>query len=298
MAKSPRPLHGRVVAITGGARGIGRATATALAREGARVAIGDIDADLVQQAAREIGGDTVGLRLDVTDRDSFAGFLDDVERRLGPVDVLVNNAGIMPLGDFADETPESSIRQVDINLHGVITGTRLAIQRMRPRGGGHVVNIASYVGKISPPGAATYVATKHAVVGLTESVMMENREYGIEFTVVMPGVVKTEMGSGVAEARSIKHAEPEDVAAAIMNALRVPRLEVYVPPVLGPIHRASSLLPRRAQEWLARLLKGERILQDIDRDERAAYEERAARDEPTMKPDAREVQGEPAVPVP
>src|SRR5580700_1295006 len=103
MAKVTRSLAGQVVAITGGARGIGRATAAALITQGAKVAIGDIEAPLAERTAEELGGGTVGLPLDVTDRASFDAFLTEVESRLGPLDVLINNAGIMPIGPFVDE---------------------------------------------------------------------------------------------------------------------------------------------------------------------------------------------------
>src|SRR4051794_22123832 len=102
MARQPRPIHGKVVAITGAARGIGRETARALIQEGAKVAIGDLDLELARRTANELGGATIALSLDVTDRESFVRFLDDVEAQLGPLDVLINNAGIMPLSDFAD----------------------------------------------------------------------------------------------------------------------------------------------------------------------------------------------------
>src|SRR5579864_5672257 len=115
MAKVVRSLAGKTVAITGGARGIGRATAAALIAQGARVGIGDIDAALVEQTASELGSGTIGLPLDVTDRESFAAFLDEVERQLGPLDVLVNNAGIMPIGPFVDETDPTARRLLDIN---------------------------------------------------------------------------------------------------------------------------------------------------------------------------------------
>src|SRR4051794_12022357 len=144
MAKQqPRNLNGKVVAITGGARGIGRSTAEALVRAGARGALGDIDADTVRRTAEEIGGGTRGYELDVTSRPSFAAFLDSVEADLGPLDVLVNNAGIMPIGPFVEEEDASAVRQIDINIHGVIFGMKEALPRMQARGSGHVVNLAS-----------------------------------------------------------------------------------------------------------------------------------------------------------
>jgi NAD(P)-dependent dehydrogenase (short-subunit alcohol dehydrogenase family) len=298
MAKQePRPVNGRVIAITGGARGIGRATAEQLVREGGKVAIGDLDAELTEQVAGELGGDTVGLPLDVTERESFAAFLDGVEDRLGPVDVLINNAGIMPLGDFAEEDDATTIRIIDINVHGVLTGTKLAVRRMRPRRTGHIINVASMVGKISPPGGATYVASKHAVVGLTESVQMENAEFGIEFSIVMPVVVRTELGSGLKETRGVKSVGPEEVAAAIVDAIKLPKRDVFVPRETGVIHKATYPLPQRAQMAVAKAMKGDRILLDIDHGQRAAYEDRAARSEPGLEPDetdeAQTVGGEP-----
>ncbi|MDX6699045.1 MAG: hypothetical protein QOE65_2442 [Solirubrobacteraceae bacterium] len=298
MAKpAPRPVHGKVVAITGGARGIGRATAEQLVREGARVAIGDLDRELTEQVASELGGDTAGLELDVTDRESFAAFLDAVEDRLGPVDVLVNNAGIMPLGDFAQEDDATTQRIIDINVHGVLTGTKLAVRRMRPRRRGHVVNVASMVGKVSPPGGATYVASKHAVVGLTESVELENADFNLDFSIVMPVVVNTELGAGIKETRGVKPVEAEDVAAAIVDAIKVPRRDVFVPREVGAIHKATYVLPQRAQAAVAKAMRSDRVLVDIDQGQRAAYEERAARSEPGLEPDdeaAKTAGGEPA----
>jgi NAD(P)-dependent dehydrogenase (short-subunit alcohol dehydrogenase family) len=165
MAKPPRSLAGQVVAITGGGRGIGRATATALLGHGARVAIGDIESDLAERTAQELGGAAIGLPLDVTDRASFAAFLDQVEDRLGPLEVLINNAGIMPIGPFAEETDATADRMIDINLRGLIYGSKLALERFLPRHRGHLVQIASAAGKFGFSGGATYCATKHAVVG-------------------------------------------------------------------------------------------------------------------------------------
>jgi NAD(P)-dependent dehydrogenase (short-subunit alcohol dehydrogenase family) len=277
MAKAFRSLAGQVVAITGGARGIGRATAAALITQGARVAIGDIEAELAERTAQELGGGTIGLPLDVTDRASFKAFLDEVESRLGPLDVLINNAGIMPIGPFVQESDATATRMIDINLHGVIFGSKLALERFLPRGRGHLVNIASSAGKAGFPGGATYCATKHAVVGLSEAINAEVRDTGIEVSVVMPVVVNTELGSGLPETRGFKPVEPEDVANSIVEALQTGRFDVFVPKSIGALFRAQALAPRRAMEWLARTLKGDQVLANPDHAARAAYEERMAK---------------------
>jgi NAD(P)-dependent dehydrogenase (short-subunit alcohol dehydrogenase family) len=274
MARAPRSLAGRVVAITGGARGIGRATAAALIAEGARVAIGDIEAPLAEQTAVELGSGTIGLPLDVTDRPSFERFVDEVETRLGPLDVLINNAGIMPIGPFVEETDATARRMVDINLHGVIFGSKLALERFQRRGTGHLVNIASAAGKAGFPGGATYCATKHAVVGLSESIRQETRDTDIDVTVVMPVVVHTELGSGLPETRGFKAVEPEDVANAIVDALKRGRFEVYIPKSIGGLMRVQAITPRRLMEGIARLLKGDQVLSNPDHVARAAYEAR------------------------
>jgi NAD(P)-dependent dehydrogenase (short-subunit alcohol dehydrogenase family) len=283
VARQRRTPAGKVVAITGGARGIGRATAAALLAEGAKVAIGDIDAELVERTAGELGEGCIGLSLDVTDRASFESFLDTAAARLGPLDVLVNNAGILHLGPFLDEDDLASRRMIDVNLVGVINGTRLAIPRLRQRPEGHLVNIASSAGHASPPGIATYAATKHAVVGLTEAVRAEHRDSRMEFSMVMPGVVKTEMIAGYAEAsRAAREIEPEDVAAAIVEAIRRPRMDVWVPRSLGAILRLMRVLPRKANEAIGRALGAERITWQADRSARTAYEARAAASDPGL----------------
>jgi NAD(P)-dependent dehydrogenase (short-subunit alcohol dehydrogenase family) len=278
MAKERKALGGKVVAITGGARGIGKATAAVLVRKGCRVAIGDLDLPLAEKTAAELGGGTLALPVDVTDRPSFAAFLDEAERQLGPLDVVVNNAGIMPVTPFVEESEESVHRQIDINLHGVITGTQLAIERMRPRGTGHIVNIASQAGKGGLPGIATYSATKHAVVGLTEAVRWELRGSGVETHCVMPTVVNTELTSGVGQ-RWVKPVEAEDVANEIVDALEVNRYDVWVPKANSLIYKALSLWPRNAREALGRLMKVDKLMTEVDHGARNAYEERVSQSE-------------------
>ncbi len=285
MAKQPRILAGETAAITGAARGIGRATAEALLRQGMRVAIGDVDLDAARQTASELGDRSVALALDVTDRDSFSRFLDEAEEQLGPVDVLVNNAGIMQVGRFIDEDDLTAQRMVDINIHGVILGMKLALARMIPRDRGHIVNISSQAGKFGAPGGATYSATKHAVVGLTEAVRGELRLMGahIDLSYVMPFVVNTELGGGLGQARGMHSLEPADVADAIVEALQRRTVEVWVPKSAKRTNVLGTILPRSLAEGMAHAMKADRVLADADASTRRAYELRAARSEPGLE---------------
>ena len=288
MAKQPRSLVGQVAAVTGAARGIGKATAEAFLREGMKVAIGDLDAGLAEDVAAGLGPDAAGFALDVTKRPSFEAFVDAAEERLGPLDVLVNNAGIMPLGRFLDEDDATAIRMVDINVHGVVHGMKIALPRMMARDRGTVVNIASQAGKYGAPGGATYSATKHAVVGLTEAVRGELRLEGsaVELCYVMPYLVNTELVAGTRQAHGFRNLEPAEVGEAIVDALRRGTVDVWLPKSSRFTHRLAALLPRRASEGLVHALKADRILLGADHGARAAYELRAAHSEPGLEPAA------------
>jgi NAD(P)-dependent dehydrogenase (short-subunit alcohol dehydrogenase family) len=282
MAKTPRSLTGKVAVVTGGARGIGQAIARALAREGAIVAIGDLDGAGAEAAAAELGGRALGLRLDVTDRPAFAAFLDDVERRLGPLDIIVNNAGIMPVTPLDEEDDASVTRQLEINLHAVIFGTQQAMRRMRPRNTGHIVNIASLAGRAAGPGIATYCATKHGVIGLSEGARAELRGTAIEVTCVMPGFAATELAAGIPDLRFVPRVTPEQIAAATIDALKLPRFDVWVPKRLSAIITAAAIMPRPMREWVARMMNSEKVVA-ADQSERAAYEARAAASAPAAE---------------
>jgi NAD(P)-dependent dehydrogenase (short-subunit alcohol dehydrogenase family) len=286
MANEPRSLTDKVVAITGGGRGIGRSIAEALTREGARVAIGDVDGASARQTAAALGSGALGLGLDVTDHAGFTAFLDEVEQTLGPLDVLVNNAGIMPVTPLVEESPESIARQLDINLRAVIHGTQEAMRRMVPRGTGHIVNISSIAGRSGFPLLATYCATKHGVVGLSEAVRQELRGTGVEVSVVMPSLVRTELATGLADSR-VKVVGPEVVASEVLRALKVPRFDVYVPRSNGPLIQITSPLPRRWREAIGRWLKADQSLLKADRSARAAYEARAAASAPAAEDERR-----------
>ncbi|HEV7193030.1 MAG TPA: SDR family oxidoreductase [Jatrophihabitantaceae bacterium] len=285
MAKQARSLRGKIVVITGGARGIGRATATALAVEGAHVVIGDLDAELTARAAKEIGPDVVGVRLDVTDHAGFTAALDEIERDIGPIDILINNAGIMPVSMFEDETPESTARQVAVNFLAPLHGTRDAIGRMKPRRRGHIVNVASMAGVIPTPGASTYSATKHAVVGLTESVSWELRGSGVDISCVLPALVNTELAVGIQRTRASRTIEPEVVATEIVNALKWPKLMVFAPKSMAAITKWSGLLPRAVGDKMMTATGSDHLLADaITTGERADYEARVAASTPASDP--------------
>jgi NADP-dependent 3-hydroxy acid dehydrogenase YdfG len=284
MAKQPRILAGGAAAITGAARGIGRATAQALLRQGMKVAIGDVDLQAAQATAEELGPSTVALALDVTDRVSFSAFLDEAQAQIGPLDALVNNAGIMPIGAFLHEDDATARRILDINVHGVILGMKLALPPMIAAGRGHVINIASQAGKYGFPGGATYCASKAAVINLSRAVRKELRGSGVEISVISPVAVNTELGLGLAQPRQrqFQKIEPQQVADAIVQTLQMPRFDVHVPKQLAAGERVSALLPVSVQDGLSRLSRADAVLSQADTAARSGYELRAAHSEPAL----------------
>jgi NAD(P)-dependent dehydrogenase (short-subunit alcohol dehydrogenase family) len=264
-----RQIAERVAAVTGGGRGIGLATARALTARGARVAVGDLDGALAAQAPAELG-----LPLDVTSRESFSAFLGAVEAQLGPVDVLVNNAGVMHVGPFLDEDDAWTRRQLDVNVHGVILGCKLALPEMIARGSGHVVNVASAAAKVGVPREAVYAASKHAVLGLSESLRAELRGTGVELSVVMPGLVRTELAAGTLKGSKVL--SPQDVAQAIVGVIGRPRFDVYVPRSYRGLPMLAALLPRPARDAFLRVIGVGRNTAGTTPGERAAYEGRYA----------------------
>lgn len=268
-------INGKVIVVTGGARGIGLATAKTLHQLGAKVAIGDVDEAAVKEAGADLD---VGFyaRLDVTDPQSFTTFLDDVERELGPIDVLINNAGICPAGQFVDEPDEVTQRTIAINLFGVILGTKLAAARMVKRRSGHIINIASVAAVNAVPGIATYVATKHAVLGYTDTARLELRGTGVTLSAVMPTLTNTSMIDGVASASGLRNAEPEDIAAGIAGLIAKPKPRLTVTRATAVLIGLTRRMPLRVSEAVSRALNADRIFVDAaDKQERRDYEDRA-----------------------
>jgi short-subunit dehydrogenase len=275
MTADERFLAGASAAVTGGGNGIGRAVALRLASAGARVAIGDIDQAAAEAVAGEIGDGAFAASLDIADREQFAAFLDEAEQRHGPLTVMVNNAGVDWIGPFHEEPDEVTRREIEINLYGTTLGSKLALARMLPRRQGHLVNVASGVGRVPLPGSATYAATKHGVVGLTESLRLEYRGSGVEFSVVQPSQVDTAMIDGQGRPAALPVISADDVAVAVLDALRRKRFEVWVPRSQGASVKLGTMLPRPLRELIFRVMGVARIAGDTDPDARRDYHRRS-----------------------
>ncbi|MDT5218340.1 MAG: hypothetical protein QOF15_445 [Mycobacterium sp.] len=269
-------LRGRRVAITGGAQGIGRSIGEALIAAGASVALGDVQEAVVKQTATEVGA--TGYHVDVMDAASFETFLDQATDQLGGLDVLVNNAGIMPIGPFLDESPNVTRRTIEIDVLGVMTGTRLAGTRFSKQGAGHIVNIASVMGTLASPNAATYCASKYAVVGFSEALRQEWRGSGVKISAICPGFVRTELIAGMSAPGPLERflvVNPEDVATAVVTELaKGASRTVFVPKLVGLVSRGTSTLPAPIVDAAFRVSGGHKVTSQLDREKRASYQAR------------------------
>lgn len=242
-------LNGRVVAISGASSGIGLATARHLARLGAKVVIGARRLDRLQLLAAELlSADGVALAqtLDVRDRDSFEAFVAAAVTEFGRVDVLVNNAGVMPLSTFSALRVDEWNHTLDVNVRGVLNGIAAALPRMKRQGHGHIVNVASIGAHRSFPGAGVYCASKFAVWALSEALRQEELAGDIRVTTISPGTTTSELADHITDAdaaeamRSFRAItiEPDAIARAIAFALLQPQdvdvSEIVVRPTRSP----------------------------------------------------------------
>ena len=271
-------IAGKTIAISGAARGIGYATARALLARGARVVIGDRDVALQESAVADLTklGPVSGYPLDVTDRESFATFLDKARTDGGGhIDVLINNAGVMPIGPFLEESEQSIRSSIEVNLYGVLTGCQLALPDMVARRRGHVINIASLSGLIPVPGQVVYVGAKFGVVGLSAALADEMAPHGVNVSVIMPPFTNTELISGTKSGGAIKPVEPSEIAAAVIKTLEKPKTHVSVPAPLRFTAQAAQMLGPRGRRWMNKRLGLDSVFLDFDRGARRSYEQRA-----------------------
>lgn len=271
---TPIDLDGAVVAVTGAARGIGLATARAFVDAGARVALGDLDEELAKEAAASLGYAASGHRLDVTDRVSFEAFVTAAAEVHGaPVDVLVNNAGVMPNGPFLDQEDRIDRLTMDVNVFGVIHGMRTVLPGMIERRRGHVVNICSLAGKFPIAGLAVYNASKYAAVGLTAATRLETDGTGVSVTAVLPSAVRTELSSGI-DYGILPAVDPEDIAAAVVASVRSRAAEIAVPGYVGLASKLTPLVPERVMRLGRRATHADAAITRVDTSTRRAYLDR------------------------
>jgi 2-hydroxycyclohexanecarboxyl-CoA dehydrogenase len=222
-------LEGRIALVTGGASGIGAATARRLAAEGARVSVADLDEAGARSVASEIDG--LPVRMDVADASSVRAGVEQAETALGPVDVLVNNAGTDRFSFFVNTDEALWDFVLAVNLRGTIAVTHAVLDGMQRRGRGAIVNVASEAGRVGSQGSVIYSAAKAGVIGFTRAVARESSRFGVRVNAVAPGPIDTpllnaapeqlgEIGerlkAGMIAATSMRRiGQPEEVAAAI-----------------------------------------------------------------------------------
>ncbi len=225
-------LSGQVALVTGGARGIGAAVVTALAEAGVAVVVGDVDEagaiDTAARVAEEHGTQVLGIGMDVTDRASVDAAIARAETEVGPLSILVNNAGIDVIKPFVDTTPDEWERIIAVNLTGLFHCCQAALEVMQPRSNGAIVNFASDAGRVGSSREAVYSATKGGVISFTKTLAREVARYGIRVNCVSPGPTDTALLAQVADAspnlrdalaRSIpmrRIGEPTDLAPAVV----------------------------------------------------------------------------------
>lgn len=241
-----KELAGKTVLITGGARGMGKSHAFAFAREGARIILTDIDFELLDATTRELisaGYEAWCFKLDVSDSRACRELSEMIEEEVGGVDVLVNNAGIVRGGSALDLETEEFERITSVNYLGQVWAVKAFVPGMIGRGSGHVVNMASLAGRFSSAGTAAYCASKHAVVGFSDSLRSDLRGTGVGVTTVCPNLVNTGMfemdvrGSGLV--KSVVGIDPERVSRAVVEAVKKNKAEILVPELSS--HLLASL---------------------------------------------------------
>ena len=277
LARRSKSLDGATVIVTGGARGIGAKTAELFSQHGANVWIGDVDADIAEATARTIPR-CRSARLDVTQRESWVKFVGQVLKESGRIDVLINNAGVMPLGAFETEAEATTDLILDVNVRGVLNGMRAVIPLMITRGSGHVVNVASMAGMIPVPGMVTYNASKFAAVGASLAARTEYAGTGVTVCAVLPSAVRTELASGVQLGGGMPTVDPEDVAQAILKTLRTKAARTSVPGWVAPGWALiDALVPEFIQRAGRSLIDDRRALTALDPVGRSAYLDRIER---------------------
>jgi NADP-dependent 3-hydroxy acid dehydrogenase YdfG len=227
-------IEGKVVVITGASSGLGEAAARLLSAEGAKLALGARRVERLRSLAKELedkGGRAVAIATDVTDRDQVKRLVDAAVEEFGRVDVIINNAGLMPHSLLERLKVDEWDRMIDVNIKGVLYGIAAALPHMMRQKAGHVINVSSVAGHKVTPAGAVYAATKHAVRALSEGLRQEVKAHNIRTTVVSPGAVATELPDTISEPDVAEriHAFYESVAVPADSFARVVAFSISQP---------------------------------------------------------------------
>jgi short-subunit dehydrogenase len=189
--------------------------------------------------------------------------------------VLINNAGVMPVGPFLDQSAQAIRSSIEVNFYGVLTGCQLVLPEMVKRRSGHIINIASLAGMVAVPGQIIYAGTKFAVVGLSTAMADEFAPQGVKVTAVLPTFTNTELISGTSPSAAQKPVEPSEIAAAIVKVLDKPKSRVSVPSWGKSFAAMTALLPDRGRRWLNKKMGNDAVFLNFDTTARRNYEDRA-----------------------
>jgi NADP-dependent 3-hydroxy acid dehydrogenase YdfG len=228
-------IKNKVAIITGASSGIGYATALALSKAGAKVAIGARRTDMLSELEKKIkedGGEVYSQKLDVTKKNECTSFVNNVLKKWGTVDILVNNAGLMPLSFFKNLKIDEWDQMIDVNIKGVLYCTGAVVTHMLENKSGHIINISSVAGRIVFPAGSVYCATKHAITAFSEGLRQElSVRKNIRVTCIEPGVVATELTNTITDeslqgfvenAKKMESLQAEDIANAIVYVVESP----------------------------------------------------------------------------
>lgn len=225
-------LKGKIALVTGAGRGIGRATAIALAQEGVHIGLIGLtltNLEKVQQEIQALGVQAAIASADVKDLNSVTQAVEQIQQELGPIDILINNAGTGKFGKFLELSPEEWENIIRVNLMGVYNVTRAVLPQMIERQSGDILNVSSTAGERGAALTSAYSASKFAVMGLTESLMQEVRKHNIRVTALTPSTIATDLAieSKLTDGNPDKVAQPEDLAELIVAQLKLnPRVFV------------------------------------------------------------------------
>ena len=262
-------LEGKVVVITGAARGMGKVYASSFAREGSRVVATDVDEKELNKTIKELKGmgfDVFSHVLDISDNDACVALVEKVESEVGPIGVLVNNAGIA-MNEEVMETSESSFRRItEVNYLGHVWMMHAAIPGMLERGSGHVVNVCSILGKVSVPKLGAYSATKHAMVSITDTIRQELHGSGVHFTIVNPGYVATGMFEGAKIPIVTRWQDPQKIVNAVVDAVKKNKVEIFVPNFMNRMTTLVRGLHTKLIDIAFKILGASKSFDTMDKD--------------------------------